>query len=148
MWVEPMSHQQLCIEVQSSAHCMLHCMLQRTVCYSTLYDVDHGETFKVPITQIFIFSHLNRNVTQVHSAKKFCDLHKTRFVKLFCKTFKFAAILTHHSLYSSLGLQGSCDIQTCSHLEVCRALWLAGITKKCLKDVDCLVLQHCHLSIH
>ena len=34
--------------------------------------------FKVPISELFLFSYLNLNITLRTSVKKFFDLHKTR----------------------------------------------------------------------
>ena len=54
-------------------------------------------SFKVPISEFFLFSYLNLNITLRTSVKKFFDLHKTQIFYEFYKTFKFAAILAHHS---------------------------------------------------
>ena len=54
-------------------------------------------TFKVPITYNFLFSYLKLHLIKITSAKKFCDLNQRRFFSNFLKTFKFAAILAHHS---------------------------------------------------
>ena len=55
---------------------------------------------KVPITKNFLFSYLKLYLIKITSAKKFCDLNKTRFFYNFWKTFKFAAIL--HTIRLSL----------------------------------------------
>ena len=52
---------------------------------------------KVPISEIFLFSYLNLNIILRTSVKTFFDLHKTPIFYEFYKTFKFAAILAHHS---------------------------------------------------
>ena len=56
--------------------------------------------FKVLLTENFLFSYLKLYLLKITSAKKFCDLNKTRFFYNFLKTFKFAAIL--HSIRLSL----------------------------------------------
>ena len=55
---------------------------------------------KVPITKIFLFSYLKLYLIKITSAKKFCDLNKSRFFYNFLKTFKLAAIL--HTIRLSL----------------------------------------------
>ena len=50
------------------------------------------EILKVPISEFFLFSHLNLNIILRTSVKEFFDLHKTRIFYEFYKTFKFAAI--------------------------------------------------------
>ena len=52
---------------------------------------------KCPYRNFFLFSYLNLNITLRTSVKKFFDLHKTQIFYEFYKTFKFAAILAHHS---------------------------------------------------
>ena len=66
--------------------------------------------FKVPISELFLFSYLNLNITLRTSVKKFFDLHKTRIFYEFYKTFKFAAILAH-ALVSSRSSK-SCDVDS------------------------------------
>ena len=56
---------------------------------------------KVPITSNFLLSYLILHNTKLVFSKKFFDLHKTQFFYNFFKTFKFAAILVHHSHQSS-----------------------------------------------
>ena len=55
---------------------------------------------KVPITKKFLFSYLKLYLIKITSAKKFCDLNKSRFFNNFLKTFKLAAIL--HTIRLSL----------------------------------------------
>ena len=56
--------------------------------------------FKVPITKNFLFSYLKLYLIKITSAKKFCDLNKSRFLYNFLKTLKLAAIL--HTIRLSL----------------------------------------------
>ena len=57
----------------------------------------YSNPVKVPISEFFLFSYLNLNITLRTLVKKFYDLHKTQIFYEFYKTFKFAAILAHHS---------------------------------------------------
>ena len=47
--------------------------------------------------KIFLFSYLKLHLIEITSAKKFFVLSQRRFFQNFLKTFKFAAILAHHS---------------------------------------------------
>ena len=58
-------------------------------------------TFKVPISSKFLFSYLILYITQWTFAKEKCDLNKMQSFLEVIKTFKFAAILVHHSYQSS-----------------------------------------------
>ena len=49
------------------------------------------------MSENFLFSYLNLNITLRTSVRKFFDLHKTRIFYEFYKTFKFAAILAQDS---------------------------------------------------
>ena len=50
---------------------------------------------KVPISENFLFSYLNLNITLRTSVKKFFDLHKTRIFYEFYKSLKFYFIAVH-----------------------------------------------------
>ena len=52
-------------------------------------------TFRVPITEFFLFSHLNRYITRITSAKKFFDLNETRIFYEFYKSLKSYFIAVH-----------------------------------------------------
>ena len=65
---------------------------------------------KVPISSKFIFSYLILYLTQWTSAKEKFDLVKMQTFLEVLKTFKFAAILVHHSHQSSLLFWMSCDV--------------------------------------
>ena len=58
--------------------------------------------FKVPISSKFLFSYLILYLTQWSSVKEKFDLDKMQPFLEVLKTFKFAAILVHHSHQSSL----------------------------------------------
>ena len=60
------------------------------------------QTFKVSISSKFLFSYLILYLNQWTSAKEKFDLDKMQPVLEVLKTFKFAAILVHHSHQSSL----------------------------------------------
>ena len=51
--------------------------------------------FKVPISENFLFSYLNLNITLRTSVKKFFDLHKTRIFYEFYKSLKSYFIAVH-----------------------------------------------------
>ena len=53
------------------------------------------EFFKVPISENFLFSYLNLNITLRTSVKKFFDLHKTRIFYEFYKSLKSYFIAVH-----------------------------------------------------
>ena len=57
---------------------------------------------KVPISSKFLFSYLILGITQRYSAKEKFDLDKMQSCLEVLYTFKFAAILVHHSHQSSL----------------------------------------------
>ena len=59
-------------------------------------------SIKVPILSKILFSYLILYLTQWTSAKEKFDLIKMQLVLEVLKTFKFAAILVHHSHQSSL----------------------------------------------
>ena len=60
------------------------------------------DSFKVPISSKFLFSYMILSLTQWTSAKEKFDLDKMQSFLEVLKTFKFAAILVHHSHQSSL----------------------------------------------
>ena len=60
---------------------------------------------KVPISSNFLFSYLILYIAQSTSVKEKCDLDKMQSYSKVLKTFKFAAILVHHSHQSSPGLE-------------------------------------------
>ena len=62
---------------------------------------DSATEIKVPITSIFLLSRLILHNTESTFSKKFFELHETQFFYNVLKTFKFAAILVHHSHQSS-----------------------------------------------
>ena len=61
--------------------------------------------FKVPISSKFLFSYLILYLNQWTSAKEKFDLNKMQSFLEVLKTFKFAAILVHHSHQSFFGLE-------------------------------------------
>ena len=65
-------------------------------------EVPHASKIKVPISSKFLFSYLIVYLTQWTSAKEKFDLDKMQSFLEVLKTFKFAAILVHHSRQSSL----------------------------------------------
>ena len=69
--------------------------------YSLEKSVPNGQ-LKVPISSKFLFSYLILYLTQWTAEKEKFDLDKMRSVLEILKTFKFAAILVHHSHQSSL----------------------------------------------
>ena len=58
--------------------------------------------FKVPVASKFLFSYVIVYITQWTSVKTKIDLDKMQSLLEVSKTFKFAAILVHHSHQSSL----------------------------------------------
>ena len=61
----------------------------------------HGSLLKVPISSKFVFSYLILYITQWTSGKEKFDLDKMQSFLEVLKTFRFAAILVHHSHQSS-----------------------------------------------
>ena len=64
-----------------------------------------GVSFKVSMLSKFLFSHL---ILYNYHPMNFCkkiNLDKMNLFRSFKKTFKFAAILVHHSHQSSLNLE-------------------------------------------
>ena len=62
-------------------------------------------SFKVALSSKFLFSYLILYVTQWTSVKEKCNLDKMQSFLEVRKTFKFAAILVHHSHQFSHGLE-------------------------------------------
>ena len=62
-------------------------------------------TVKVPISSKCLFSYLILCITQWTFTKEKFDLDKMQSFLEVLKTFKFAAILVHHSHQSSLGFE-------------------------------------------
>ena len=86
-------------------------MLHRT---ANVVSVDYC-LFKVSISSKFLFYYLILYITQLTSAKKI-DLDKMQSFLEVLKTFKFTAIVVHHSHQSSLGLEMmSCGVDSKTH---------------------------------
>ena len=68
----------------------------------TMRPLHFDKPVKVPISSKFLFSYLILYLTQWTSAKEKFDFNKMQPFLEVSKTFKFAAILVHHSHQSSL----------------------------------------------